>query len=339
MRIRHLTIAIVVLTLSALASATQLRQIAIIDIPGHPGFDGIAFAGGYLVMTHSGAGTVDVFSVPQRRLMTQIRGMKGPSGVAGDEAAAKVYVANSDGGNIAVISTRTWQVLETIPVPGSPDSLVLAPEAQRLYAADAEDQTIAVVDLAHGNRVQSAAVGGTPEYMAYDPLRKLLFASLQDLREIVALDPALKVVSRYPLAASQPTGLALDAKARRLYVAVRYAVIALDADTGAESSRVATPAGVDMLWYDGSSGTLYAAANGSVTVIRAGSGKLENVGEFNTEVRGHVLAFDPANGLVYMPGGREGRSKLLILKRVQAPHPQNAEQVAEQGAATSRPPQ
>ncbi len=185
----------------------------------------------------------------------------------------------------------------------------------------------------------TAAVGGRPEYMVYDSQRQLLYVTLQDRREVLALDPTLKVVSRYPLAGSQPTGVAFDEKARRLYVAVRYAVIALDADTGAEVSRVAMPAGVDLLWFNPNANTLYAAASGSVSVIRTG-GKLENVGDVATEVRGHVLAFDPATGLVYMPGGREGRSKLLILKNVGTSNPQTAEQVAQQGAqqGTASPP-
>ncbi len=324
--LRNLPVFGLALAIALPSWAAQLRQIAIIDVPGRPGFNGLAIANGYLVMSHSATGTLDVFSLPQRRLMTQVHGMKGPAGIAVDEPGAKLYVANADGKNIAVISTRSWQVLETIPLPHSPEELLLAPSGV-LYAANANDESISSVDVSRGNRVQTAEIGGDPECMAYDPARSLLFVTVQDLREVIALDPQLRLVKRYQLAASQPTGLVLDAKARRLYVAVRYAVLALDADTGAESSRVAAPAGTDMLWYDESSSTLYAAAGNSVAVIKAGSGKLENLGEMSVEVRGHVLAFDPSTNLVYLPGGREGRSKLLILKRIAQPSP--AEQVAE----------
>ena len=43
------------------ALAAQLRQIGIIDMPGHPGFGAVAFAGNYLVITHPGADTLDIF--------------------------------------------------------------------------------------------------------------------------------------------------------------------------------------------------------------------------------------------------------------------------------------
>ena len=336
MRIRFLGL-LFLLTLLTTCSWAQLRQIAIIDIPGRPGFDGVAFVASQLVMTHSGAGSVDVFSLPQRRLITQVTGLAGPSGIAADEPGGKVYVANTDGKNIAVISTHTWKVLETIPLPNSPQALVLAPEG-RLYAADWLAQSVSAIDLAHGNQVRSAALGGRPEYMAYDPQRQVLFVTLEDLRQVVALDPALHVVSRYPLAGSQPTGIALDAQARRLYVAVRSAVVELNADTGAEVGRVAMPVGTDMLWFDAASHSLYAAAGNSVNVIRTG-GKLEPIGELPIEVRGHVLAFDPATGLIYLPGGREGRSKLLIVKRLPGAGTQ-AEQVAQEGAqqTTTTPP-
>jgi len=32
------------------------------------------------------------------------------------------------------------------------------------------------------------------------------------------------------------------------------------------------------------------------------------------------LAYDPARNFVYVPGGREGRSKLVILRRVENPN-------------------
>ncbi len=325
-RVRHLFLFALALAITAPSWGAQLRRIAMIDVPGPPGFNGVAIVNGYLVVSHDYANALDVFSLPQRRLVAQVPGMNGPAGIAVDEPSAKIYVANTDGKNIAVVSTRTWKVLETIPLPHSPQRLLLASSGM-LYAANTNDQSVSSVDLAHGNRVQTAEIGGNPECMAYDAARNLLFVTVQDLHEVVGLDGQLNVVKKYTLAASQPTGLVLDAKARRLYVAVRYAVVALDADTGAESSRVAAPAGTDMLWYDEPSSTLYAAAGSSVSVIKAGSGKLVSLGEVPIDVRGHVLAFDPATNLVYLPGGREGRSKLLILKRIgQTPA---AEQVAQ----------
>lgn len=51
-------------------------------------------------------------------------------------------------------------------------------------------------------------------------------------------------------------------------MAVRYAVLVLNADTGAEISRIPAAAGPDSLWFDPSNAALYAAAtHGSVNMI------------------------------------------------------------------------
>lgn len=287
-----------------------------IDLPGEPGFDGLAFARGMLVITHPAANTVDIFDPLKRRLIAQVKDIQRPSGIVIDDRGGRAYVAESEARRIAVIGTTDWKVLETIPTTAAPYALALSPDGSKLFAANWRDQSLSVVDLQAGNRVRTTEVGGTPQALVYDPERKLVYVSLQDQNQIIAVDAQLSVLRRFKLVASQPTGLALDVAARRLYVAVRHAVVALQIESGAEVGRVAAPAGADTLWLDGASGTLYlASAGGYVDVIQT-IGNLRALDEVHTEVRGHTLAFDPERQLVFMPGGREGKSKLLILKRV-----------------------
>lgn len=317
---RHLFRALIILL--ALASsafaATELKQIAMIDLPGEPGFDGLAFAGGMVVITHGGTGTLDIFDPAKRRVVAQVKDMADPQGLAVDDRAGRVYVANANARSIAVISTKGWKVEEDIPVQGAPFALALSPDGKTLFAANWRDQSLSVVDLADGNRVRNVELGGTPAGLVFDPERRVLYASLQDLQQVVALDANLQVVNRYKLVASQPTGLALDAAARRLYVAVRNAVVALQLDTGTEVGRLAAPAGANTLWLDASGGTLYVASGGGyVTMMRASASGFAPIDEVHTDVRGHTLAYDAARKFVYMPGGRDGKSKLLIMKRIE----------------------
>src|SRR5207237_8601756 len=93
MRIAKFLAFFILLALVATASAAQLRQVAMIDIPGRPGFDGLAFVGKVVVMAHGGAGTLDVFDPARRRVIAQVPGMSNPRGIAVDPAAGKVYVA------------------------------------------------------------------------------------------------------------------------------------------------------------------------------------------------------------------------------------------------------
>jgi hypothetical protein len=100
-------------------------------------------------------------------------------------------------------------------------------------------------------------------------------------------------------------------------VAVRFAVLQLDADSGAETARAPAAPGTDSLWLDQSNNNLFAAAgDGTVTVMNVGGKRLGVRGEFKGDVRGHALAYDPANHLVFLTGGREGKSKMLVLRNI-----------------------
>jgi DNA-binding beta-propeller fold protein YncE len=308
---------ILLLGLAAIAWPAQLRQVAIIDIPGRPGFDEAVFANGMLVLSHQAGNTLDVFDPAKRRLVAQVEGLSSPHGMAVDAHGSKVYVANSGARNIAVVSSREWKLERAIPMQATPYNLVLSPDARRLWVANWEHRSISAVDLDAKSAVRTEDVGGSPQALIYDKARHVLLATLQDTAEVITLDPAsLKVTTRYKLTASQPTAMVLQPSPRRLYVAVRHAVLTLDADDGREIGRTAAPAGVDSLWLDVASNSLYVASGGGFINVYRASGTLIPVEEIRTSIRGHTVAFDPARKFVFLPGGREGRSKLLVLKQL-----------------------
>jgi serine/threonine-protein kinase len=273
------------------------------------------------VIAHPGADTVDIFDPAKRRVIAIVHGMQDPHGIAADELSGTVYVANSGNNTIAVISSDGWKVQRQMQVQYSPDALLYVAEAGALYVTNPQNQSLSVIrpgergDAAGG---QTVNVNGRVEDLVYDQSRKVLYCTVQDHNEVLVLDPNLRIAGHYALAGSQPTGIALDAKNRRLFVAVRYAVLALDADSGREVGRVPSDAGTDALWYDEGTRSVYAAmTGGSVSMIREINGRFVSEQELKTDVRGHTLVFDPSRQLVYMPGGRDGRSKLAILKRIE----------------------
>jgi DNA-binding beta-propeller fold protein YncE len=321
MRLFRVLSPIVAMLCCAPALTAQLRQVAILDIPGRPGFDEVAFAGGKLVMTHAGANAVDIFDPVRRRLYARVNNMSQPRGIAVDEQGGRVFIANAGNNSITVLSTQDWQVKSNFKLTSSPDELLFVPETHLLYASNWHDGSISMIDPQEGKE-RTETVGDLPEGMVFDPQMKRLLVSLEAQGIIAVLTPDLKPVAQFQLRGSQPTALALDVKGRRLFCSVRYAVLALDADSGAEVGRVTTGAGADKLWFDDASRTLYAASGGgSVTTIALDGNRYVSEQELVTDVHGHALAVDAAHGLVYVPGGREGRSKLVILKRMSATRP------------------
>ena len=306
----------IVLALLSVDSTAQLRQIGMVDIPGRPGFDSMAFAGSYLLIAHRGANAVDIFDPRLRRLKTQITGMADPRGIAVDETAGRVYIANAGSNSLAVLSTSDWKLADSISLQRSPDALLLA--GGRLYVANQLEDSVTIVDPEQRRELATLELRGRVQHMLLDPVTNLIFASLEQPGQVVGFDAGQRIAKRYQLTASQPTGLALDAKGRRLFVAVRSAVLALDADSGAELARLPAEAGIDSLWFDDGRQLLYAAAtDGSVKLIATGGDRFLSQYELKTQVRGHSIAYDPSRRIVYLTGGREGRSKVVILKTLE----------------------
>jgi hypothetical protein len=299
---------------AAFGKTSSLRQMAMVYIPGNPGFQAVGFVNGHLIISHSGGGTVDIFNVKMRRVDAQIN-IEQPRGIVVDEKGGKVYVADAGASKVAVISTKTWKLENTIPLQLQPGPLALSPDGRTLYIGDTHNQSISAVDLMKVERAVTVPLGHV-DALVYDPGRNVIYATLEDQAQVAVLGPGLKVLRRYTLVASQPSALVLDQQARRLYVAVRYAVVALDADSGKEVGRVAAPMGVDSLWLDQGSGKLYAASSNEVDVIRVGGGQFASEDQLTLNVRGHGLVFDPEHRLLLMPSGHEGRSLVLILKPV-----------------------
>lgn len=316
-------------TPAAGSGAEQLRQVGMVIVPGAPGFSGAAFANGMLLLVHPGASAVDVFDPERRRVVAEVVGLQSPRALAVDKKAGRVYIADHGNNSIVVVAFEGWKVIDSIALPGSPDALQLTGDG-KLYWADADAETISLLDLHTKQDVARVELGGRPRGLAWDAQRQIVFAALQDAHRIVAITlspagengatnaPQLKVVNRFTLNASQPTSLIYDPQYHELYTSVRFAVLAVNADTGAEIDRVAAPAGVDSLWLDPDSRTLYAASEGSLLVMQA-KGSLSKVNEIATAgIKGDTVAFDAEKNIVLVPGGGQGQSKLLILRPTSA---------------------
>jgi DNA-binding beta-propeller fold protein YncE len=325
----RMTCAIAVLNLVAVAAEQPpLRQLAVIEVPGQPGFEDAAFANGMLLVAHPGAGTVDIFDPVKRRLIAQVQKISDPRGIAVDDRAGLAYIATAGTNTITVLNTKSWKVEGSIGLKHTPDALALVPEMKSLLISNPGNRSVSIVAAdsmsKQNSELATIDLAGKPQQIVWDAERKAAYITLEDRGEIAAVEPvSQKVRSRYRLTASQPTGMAFDPVSRRLFVAVRYAVLQVDPDSGAEVARVPAANGVDTLWLDSSGRKLYSAASdGSVAIVDITGNAMRVAGEFRASVRGKSLAFDPVNRMMYLTGGREGKSKIVILKPLAGVPPQ-----------------
>lgn len=309
---------ITILTCSVYGLAAKLRQIALIDLPGSPGFNEVTMANGQVVISRPGTNTIEIFSPVKRRVIARISQISDPRGMAVDDEAGMLYVALAGSSTIAAVDTRSWKVEKMIPLQHRPERLLWVPQMKTLYVTSVLDRTLGAIDLDTGAESAVIELNALPQGLIYDTGRRVLLVSLQDLNQIAVIDSSNKIAGRFKLVASEPTGLALDEDKRRLFVAVRYAVLEVNPDTGAEVRRIPAPAGTDALVLDPGGSLLYAAAgDGSVLAIDLNRNQVDH--ELPTDVKGYSIAYDPAHKMLFLPGGREGRSKMVILSPSSVP--------------------
>ncbi len=304
-----------------------LQQLGMVDIPGSPGFDEVAVANGKVLLTHTAASSLDVVDPAKRRVVAQVVNLQSPRGIAVDQANGKVYVAQAGNNSIAVIKFEGWQYSGSIPLPQSPSTLALDDSGERLYWAGATSDSLSILDLSTRQNLGTIELGGRPRGMVWDHERGVAFVVLQDTSEVIAVDPKLQIVTRFKLNASQPTEVVYDAHSRRLYVAARKAVLAINDQDGSETGRVEAPMGVDGLWLNPEARLLYAASPGELTVIKADAGTFTLADSILSDIKGHNVAFDSQSNMVFLPGGREGKSAMLLLR------PMSSDQPSEQNVA------
>lgn len=301
-----------ILSFSVYGFGAKLRQVALIDLPGSPGFNQVTMANGQVVISRPGTNTIEIFSPVKRRVIARISQISDPRGMAVDDEGGMLYIALAGNSSVAVVDTRTWKVEKLVPVQHRPDKLLWVAQTKTLYATSVLNRTLTAIDLRLGGEGEVIELNALPQDMVYDPARRAILLSLQDLNQVALIDLSNKIVGRFKLVASEPTGLALDDERRRLYVAVRYAVLALNADTGQEITRIPAPGGTDALVLDPGGSLLYAASgDGSVLAIDLNRNTVDH--ELPTDVKGYSIAYDPAHKMLFLPGGREGRSKMVIL--------------------------
>src|SRR5947209_8969106 len=214
-----------VLSLTTACFAGKLRQVAVLDLPGAPGFESAVFANGRLVITHEGADTVDIFDPVKRRLIAQVNGVLSRRGIAVDDAAGIVDIASAKAKSIVVVNSTNWRVEGMIGLRSVPENILVVPGANELLVTNPRDHSVSIVPSgAVGQKMAERSiidVRGKPAGIAWDPQRNIAYVALEDSSEIIAINPAnagaiAAVANTTPSSGSQPDTSAAVADAAKV---------------------------------------------------------------------------------------------------------------------------
>jgi len=265
---------------------------------------------------------VVVLDADTQAIVGDIPDTQGVHGIAIASEFGRGFVSDGRANNITMFDLKTLKTLETIPAGTNPDAIIYDPASKRVFAMNGRSANITVVNAADGKVVGTVAVGGKLEFAAADG-KGTIFVNVEDKSELVHIDAEkLTILHRWPLApCTEPSGLAMDLKTRRLFVGCDNKMMAIvNADTGKIITTVPTGDGTDANAFD--PGTEFAFSSngeGTLSVVHEDSPEkfslLENV---PTKKSARTMALDLKTHNIFLPaadfdapaaGERRGKMK------------------------------
>ena len=306
---------LVLLARAAAADDLPLRSVA--DVPlgsdtGRFDYQAIDPAAGRLYISHMGAGTVIVFDLKARRVVAELKGFPGATGIA--TATGHIYVsitghwwnAVAGGGHLAAIDGRTLNTLWEVSAGRFPDGI--AAVGSRLFVSDERGEQEMVINAANGELVKAIPLGGEAGMTQFDRASGRVLVNVQTKDDIAVIDPAKLTIERriaLPADCDNNHGLLIDGQ--RAYVACdgNAKLMVLNLASGNVAQKFGVGDEPDVLALDSSRQRLYVASeSGMVSVID--TLHMTKLGQGLVGDNAHSVAAD--GGLVYFPlhdvGGR-----------------------------------
>lgn len=294
--------------LSTRPAPKTIKAVAIITPPPQSRFplkfiDYMFVNGSKLYAGYTSQGFVAVIDTATNQVAAEIGGLPRTHGIA--TAGANGFATASGDDTVGVFDLNTNQLLKKIPGGVDPDAIIYDDKVRLIYAADHDGKTGTLIDPVAMNVVATVPLGGVAEYAQADPQSGLIYQNLQDISELVVIDPQKQmVVQRYKLGdGKNPSGLAYDAANRRLFSTCdNNKLVVLNADTGQVVATLPIGSGVDGAAYDPELRRVYTFNGfGTMTVIQQDSADSYRVLEqAATHFGGHAGAVDPATHRIYV---------------------------------------
>jgi len=293
-------------------------------VPGNGGFDYVTIdsAARRLYLSH---GTqVDVVDPDNGRLIGTIPDTPGVHGVAIASEFKHGFTSNGRENKVSMFDPATLQLIRKIDVGKGPDGIYYDPKTKRVFTNNHGTHDISVIDAKTGDVVGAVKVAGDGEsaVIAGD----MIYVNIEDTNEVVVFDPkSLEVKHRFPIGvAKTPTGLAYDAKTKRLFIGCRDEpkMVVMDAVSGKIISSFPIGRGVDYAAFDPQAGLIFfSCSEGVLNVFHEKSADdYEDSGAVKTQPSARTMAFDPKTKKIFLsaaeiiesppatPGGRPQRT-------------------------------
>lgn len=252
----------------------------------------------------------------------EIADTPGVHGIALAPDLGRGFVSNGREGTVSIFDPGTLKTSSKVKVGDNPDAILYDPATKRVFAFNGRSHDATALDAAKGTVLGTIKLGGKPEFAASDGKGEV-FVNIEDTSELVAIDPSkLEVKARWPLApCTEPSGLALDRKNRRLFVGCDNKMMAVvNADNGKVLATLAIGEGVDATAFDDETGLAFASCGeGVLTVVHEDSpDKFSVVESVPTQAGARTMALDSKTHHVFTVTAKFGEPPAATADN---PHP------------------
>ncbi len=236
----------------------------------------------------------------------ELRGASNVHGIAFAGEANIAFVTRSGANTVDVIDLNRSQVVASIPVADDPDAIIYDKDSNLIYVANGDAKLATLIDPDRRTTIAAISLGAKPEYAAIDSLGGLLYQNLKDTDSVAAVDLIRRVVvGQWPLPSCEgPTGMAIDSKHRRLFVACsgNATMAVFDMERHQVIASLKIGGGPDSVAFDPSLHRIYSAGRaGKLTIVQQDAADSYRVlDQIRTHYGAHTLTVDPVSHRVYV---------------------------------------
>ncbi|HEY7171652.1 MAG TPA: hypothetical protein VH417_12465 [Vicinamibacterales bacterium] len=181
------------------------------------------------------------------------------------------FISNGGENKVSIVDLKTLQTIGKVDTGANPDAILYEPVHDEIYAFNHTGRSATVIAAARGTVVTTIPLAGTAEFGQADPGLGRVFVNIEDKHAVDVIDTsAHRVIANWPVApAEEPTGMAIDTVAHRLFVGGGRFMVMMDASSGKVLASAPICAGTDAAAYDPAARlAFFSCGDGHITAVR-----------------------------------------------------------------------
>jgi DNA-binding beta-propeller fold protein YncE len=304
----HRTAAFVMIGLAAVAfrgtagAAGEYTKIGEIHIGGSGAFDYLTMESSAHRLYVSHGSEVVVIDTESGALVGRIADTPRVHGIA-ITPNGRGFTSNGGENKVSVVDLETLQTLGKVDTGANPDAILYEPSRKEIYALNHTGRSVTVIAADSRTVAATIPLAGTAESGQADPGLGRVYVNIEDKHAVDVIDTAThRVIANWPVApAEEPTGMAVDTAAHRLFVGGAKFMVMMDGSTGKVLASAPICTGTDAAAYDPQTNlAFFSCGDGHIVAVHVDAPDRVTVAQTITTAPGaRTMAIDLATHRLY----------------------------------------